>query len=131
MRTIIPKRAEVKFHKDIHLPAKLRDAALSAVVRTNGRYTLTKHAEERLRGVEFGWGVTLPERIPFQQAEVIEVTTTDDGVFEKALLRFPSGDSLHDLCVSFTKDGKLATVYVNEAKDAHRTLRHDVYARAA
>lgn len=115
----------IKYHRDIYLPQSLELEALTILVCKNGQYALTEHARERAAEK----GVRLPERIPFRECRVVEVTTVR-GRIQKFLVRFDHGDGHNDVCVSYTREGRVATCYLNRKNDRHRTLDVRQYAVA-
>lgn len=121
-----PPAAPIKYHRQVFLPKPLNDEALSVLVRKNGEYSLSGHARQRM----FEKGVTLPQRIPFQRVDVIEVTVENDKL-SKFLVRFDSCDGVNDIVLSYTVDGTVLTVYHNRKDDKHFTLDRSQYRRRA
>lgn len=111
-----------QYHRDVFLPRALEMEVLSTLVRLDGRFHLSRHAEQRAQQK----GVRLPERIPFQRAEVVEVTQKRDGSLFKFLVRF-THDEARDAVVSLSPGGKVITCYLNDRADQHGTLDPSSY----
>lgn len=112
-----------QFHKDVFLPRTLENEVLTALVMIDGRFRLTKHAEERVRAK----GINLPEKLPYMECEVVEVTKMQNRIF-KFLIRF-THDEDNDAVVSMNPDGTLITAWKNSKRDQHRTLNANPYVR--
>lgn len=116
----------IKYHRRIFLPEELELEALAHMVARKGAYTLTRHAKERL---EHCPDIALPPVVPVKNVEVVEVTVVD-GLLDKWLIRFSNGDGVNDICMSYTRDGMVPTVYLNRKHDTHYTLDTSQYATA-
>lgn len=114
-----------QYHKDVFLPKELELSALTSIARLGGRFRLTRHAEERAEAKQ----IRLPERIPFESTEVVEVTRKSDGSLFKFLIRFPHDES-RDVCMSLSPCGKVPTCWLNDRTDQHSTLRAVRYVSA-
>lgn len=115
---------EIKFHKNVHLPGDLECRCLTILVQTDGKYRLTEHAREKAEERK----IALPDRIPFTECTIVEVTVID-GEIDRFLVRFPYGDGRNDLCMSYGRGGYIPTLYLNAHWDQHYTL--DAYAYAS
>lgn len=104
------------FHRQIGIPQSLQTGL-------NGRrLSYSSHAQEEARKDN----VKLPTRLP-TEAVLVEVETVN-GVAVKYLYRYRY-DAQQDLVLAITTDGHVKTVWVNQAKDLHRTLDTRKYAR--
>lgn len=100
----------------------------TAPLFNNLRLRYTKHALDEARSDRYGnVAASLPTMTDLRTFEVVE-TEENDGVPVKAVMRNAVTVSL-DLVLVVLRDGTVKTVWINEAKDNHKTLNKERLAR--
>ena len=113
------------YHRDIGFPQ-----SLDLKYQYTFDLTYSKHAQEAANSDRYG-EIKLPQGVSFPKSSVVEVETEDDVTITKMVVRYnyPLNDKL-DLClVIIPQTGFVKTVWINEAKDKHKTLDKSKYSQ--
>lgn len=111
------------YHKDIGFPESLE---LQYGYTFDLAYS--KHAQDAANSDRYGV-IKLPQGVTFHKDRIIEVETEDDVTVTKMVVRISYAlDNKLDLClVIIPQTGFVKTVWINEAKDKHKTLDKNKY----
>jgi hypothetical protein len=113
------------YHREVFAPEKLFG-------KLHGRALVlefSSHARQACRNDRYGF-IIPPTHLVVNQQDIIEVEE-NDGQVEKVVIRLPySRNNQFDLVLAVKPDGFVKTVWLNERKDAHKTLDVSRYQRA-